>query len=62
VSYITKGVTFNLSDPDQKELYEYAMRSKNFSGKMKRLLEKERAEKNTPQRQVHRGGIQIDLT
>lgn len=59
--YVTKGVTFNLADPDQKKLYEHAMESKNFSGKMKRLLEKDYAEKNTP-RQVHRGGIQIDLT
>lgn len=34
----TKGVSFNLSDPLEKQLFEFAAQHKNFSGLMKRLL------------------------
>ncbi|MDC3412504.1 hypothetical protein [Terrihalobacillus insolitus] len=34
----TKGVSFNLLDQDQKELYDHAMKKSNFSGYVKRLM------------------------
>lgn len=37
----TKGVAFNLDDPDQKELLEYAMKRTNFSAYVKRLIQKD---------------------
>lgn len=38
----TKGVAFNLDDPDQKELYEFAMERTNFSSYVKRLIQRDR--------------------
>lgn len=35
----TKGVAFNLDDPDQNELYEWAMSRTNFSAYVKRLIQ-----------------------
>lgn len=39
--YLTKGVTFNLSDPDQNSLLEHACKRDNFSGYIKRLIQKD---------------------
>lgn len=38
----TKGVAFNLDDPDQKDLYEWAMARTNFSAYVKRLIQADR--------------------
>lgn len=43
----TKGVAFNLDDPDQAELYEWAMSRTNFSAYMKRLIQADMATKKT---------------
>lgn len=42
----TKGVSFNLENETDKEVYEYAMQFKNFSGHVKQLIldEKRRRE------------------
>lgn len=40
--YHTKGVTFNLSDPDQNELFEHANKRANFSGYVKRLIQRDK--------------------
>lgn len=37
----SKAVTFNVLDPDQKELFEHAMQRKNFSGYVKRLIQRD---------------------
>jgi len=34
-----KSVSFNLSDPMENEMYEYAMRHSNFSTFIKRLIQ-----------------------
>lgn len=39
MSMKTKGVAFNLADPDQKALFEYAMTRTNFSAYVKRLIQ-----------------------
>jgi hypothetical protein len=41
----TKGVAFNMDDPDQKELFEYAMERTNFSAYVKRLIQSDRDSK-----------------
>lgn len=63
----TKGVAFNLDDPDQKELYEYAMTRTNFSAYVKRLIQSDR-DRNQPKRttgnsviQSNNGGIKIKI-
>lgn len=38
----TKGVAFNLDDPDQKELFEYASERTNFSYYVKSLIQADR--------------------
>lgn len=55
---VTKGISFNLNDPQQKEIYEYAMSVKNFSGHVKTLLERDKRTKEKPQKS---GGIKIIL-
>ena len=62
--YKTKGVTFNLADPDQKLLYDFAMQRANFSGYIKRLIQRDR--ETQPQEKpaavkTATGGIKIDL-
>lgn len=37
----TRGVAFNLSDPDQKQLYDYTMNFKNYSAYVKRLIQRD---------------------
>lgn len=37
----TKGVSFNVLDEDQEELYAYACSKSNFSGYVKRLIMKD---------------------
>lgn len=37
----TKGVTFNLLDPDQVKLFEHASKRQNFSGYVKRLIQRD---------------------
>ena len=39
--YVTKAVSFNIADPDQKSLYDHAMKRKNFSSYMKRLIQRD---------------------
>lgn len=36
-----KGVSFNIRDPQQKELYDYCMAKSNFSGYVKNLVLKD---------------------
>lgn len=55
---VTKGISFNLNDPKQKELYEYAISVKNFSGHIKTLLERDKMARKKPQ---GGGGIKIIL-
>ncbi|AKQ08614.1 DNA binding protein [Bacillus phage vB_BceS-M2] len=61
----TKGVSFNLNDPMQKGLYDFAMdNSTNFSGYVKYLLaaEKERVERtlrSQPVQTSHDGAIRF---
>jgi hypothetical protein len=38
---IRKPVAFNLSDPDQLALYTHAMKRTNFSGYIKRLIQRD---------------------
>jgi hypothetical protein len=38
---VRMGVAFNLTDPDQEELYVFARRRTNFSGYVKRLILKD---------------------
>ena len=38
---VSKAVTFNVLDPDQKELLEHSMQRKNFSGYVKRLIQRD---------------------
>lgn len=40
--YYSKGVSFNLSDPDQISLLEHANKRENFSGYIKRLIQKDK--------------------
>lgn len=37
----TRGVAFNLSDPDQKQLYDYTLNFKNYSAYVKRLIQRD---------------------
>ena len=56
----TKGVTFNMSKEDQKELLEYAMSKDNFSGYVKRLIQNDKAA-NEAKKISNKGGIKINL-
>lgn len=40
----TKGVAFNLADPHQKELLDWAARHPNFSNYVKRLIDRDMVE------------------
>lgn len=63
VGYITKGVTFNCDDPDQKALLDHALQRKNFSGYIKRLIQRDyEHQPKTPIIKTKSGGIKIDLT
>lgn len=39
--FVNKGVSFNLSDIDQRKLYEHAMKRTNFSSYVKRLIQRD---------------------
>ncbi|AYP68779.1 hypothetical protein BpsM61_00005 [Bacillus phage vB_BpsM-61] len=58
----TKGVAFNLDDPDQRDLFNYAMTRTNFSAYVKRLIQADQQQKG-PQSHVVRpsssGGIKF---
>lgn len=54
----TRGVTFNVEDPEQSQLYKYTLTKKNFSGYVKELIQKDRASKMTTNKP---GGIKITL-
>lgn len=41
---VTKGVSFNILDPDQNTLLEHAMKRKNFSAYIKRLIQNDLSE------------------
>lgn len=61
MSMKTKGVAFNMADPDQKDLYEWAMTRTNFSAYVKRLIQ---ADRDTKKRTVINGpkdaqGVQV---
>jgi hypothetical protein len=62
-AYKTKGVTFNLADPDQQQLFKFAMQRQNFSGYVKRLIQRdlENQERKNPAARSSGGGIKIDL-
>lgn len=62
-NYKTKGVTFNLCDPDQQVLFNFAMQRKNFSGYVKRLIQRdfESQERKNPAIKTNSGGIKLDL-
>ena len=38
---VTKGVSFNVLDPDQKELLNHASKRRNFSSYIKRLIQRD---------------------
>ena len=63
MSMKTKGVAFNLEDPDQKELFDWAMSRTNFSAYVKRLIQTDRDAKKTPPviRTSNSGGIKIKI-
>jgi hypothetical protein len=39
--FVRKNVSFNIADPDQKALLEYAMQRPNFSAYVKRLIQRD---------------------
>lgn len=41
-------VSFNLADPDQKELFDHAMKRPNFSGYIKRLIQRDMESGSAP--------------
>ena len=55
----TKGVTFNMADPEQEQLLKFAMQSKNFSGYVKSLIQKDQELKE--RKTVGNNGIKIKL-
>jgi hypothetical protein len=50
--FVTKAVSFNITDPDQNALYEHAMQRKNFSSYIKRLIQRDIDNAFVPQYQV----------
>ena len=56
---ITKGVTFNVSKADQKDLLDYVLAKNNFSGYIKRLIELDKAANE--KKKLNGGGIKINL-
>lgn len=58
MSMKTRGVTFNIEDPEQLQLYKYSQTLGNFSGYIKELIRKDRASKVTTKKP---GGIKITL-
>ena len=58
----TKGVSFNMTDPDQMELLQFAMQRSNFSGYIKRLIQRDKEQKERAQQQQQRPtGIKLEL-
>lgn len=51
---VTKGVAFNILDPDQEELLNYAMKRKNFSAYVKRIISKDMHNNFIPTNVSHR--------
>ncbi|EZP77648.1 hypothetical protein H839_08444 [Parageobacillus genomosp. 1] len=41
MNIVRKPVAFNLDDPDQKSLYDHAMKRTNFSAYIKRLIQRD---------------------
>lgn len=58
MGYTSKGVTFNMADPDQEELLNFALSHGNFSGYVKRLIVADKTRKEIKP-QSH--GIKIKL-
>jgi hypothetical protein len=58
---VTKGVSFNLKDQEQKKLYDYACSLKNFSGYVKELMLKD-IESKQSLKFINNGGIKMDLS
>lgn len=57
-----KGVAFNLDDPDQKELYKWAVEhTTNFSSYVKRLIQADRDKKNATRIKPGGGGIKFKV-
>lgn len=44
----TKGVAFNLDDPDQNEMFKYALSRPNFSSYIKRLIQRDMEKQIVP--------------
>jgi hypothetical protein len=64
MSMKTKGVAFNLDDPDQKELFDWAMSRTNFSAYVKRLIQADRDQKSRDRGPVIKsagGGIKFKI-
>lgn len=62
MSMKTKGVSFNMEDPHQAKLYEFACNTTNFSGLVKNLLsvQMEQSKRVAPAKKVipsSNGGI-----
>lgn len=63
--YVTKGVTFNKADPDQEKYLKHALSRPNFSGYVKRLIQRDYETEQKEKAPAYRsagGGIKIDLT
>jgi hypothetical protein len=60
---VTKGVTFNMSKVNQKEEYDFAMKTGNFSGYVKSLIRKDIEEKKRRPQIIKQasGGIKFTL-
>ena len=61
---IRKQITFNVEDPEQKQLLEYALSLDNFSGRMKKLLKQDYLRTQQLQNQLkfsNQGGIRFTV-
>jgi hypothetical protein len=59
----TKGVSFNVENPEDKALLEKALTYRNFSGKVKEWIRLDIERENARNRQrTDTGGIRINLT
>lgn len=61
MSMKNKGVSFNLDDPGQKSLYDFAVGQSNFSSYVKRLIQSDRDRNEKRTTKNGNGGIQIRM-
>lgn len=57
----TKGVTFNMGKAEQKEEYDHAMKTGNFSGYVKDLIRRDINAQQRIKNPPNSGGIKISL-